>query len=124
MQGVIAVGVDLVDIARFERTIDRTPGIVGRVFTPSEREQCQGRVASLAATWAIKEAVAKALVDNRGHEWHDCVTSRGPHGEPSVVLTGSLDESARARGIEAWHVSVSHDAGMAIAFVVASGAPR
>lgn len=119
--GVIAVGVDLVDVERFGRALERTPGLAHRVFTEQELGECAGRVASIAGRWAIKEAVAKALVDNRGHEWHDCITSRGDHGEPHVQLHGSLLDSAEARGIGAWHVSVSHDGGMAIAFVVASG---
>ncbi len=121
MSGIVAVGVDLVDVARFTATIERTPGILDRVFTPDEQGECGGRAQALAARWAIKEAVAKALVDNRGHAWHDCRTAHGPHGEPTVSLHGSLAQSASARGIGSWHVSVSHDGGMAIAFVVASG---
>ena len=123
MDGVIAIGVDLVDVARFEKTLSRTPGIAARVFTEDERAECQDSTSSLAGKWAIKEAVAKALVDNRGHAWHDCVTSRGTLGEPRVELRGELQQSAAARGISSWHVSVSHDGGMAIAFVVASGSP-
>ena len=121
MQAVIAVGVDLVDIDRFERVLRRSPRLAERVFTADERRECGGRASSLAARWAIKEAVAKALVDNRGHEWHDCRTTRGPMGEPVVELRGTVAHSARVRGITSWHVSVSHDGGIAVAFVVASG---
>lgn len=121
MQTIISVGVDLVDISRFERVLTRTPRLVERVFTVEERRECAGRVSALAARWAIKEAVAKALVDNRGHEWHDCRTTRGPMGEPLLELRGTVAQSARVRGITSWHVSVSHDGGMAVAFVIASG---
>lgn len=121
MQTIISVGVDLVDISRFERVLTRTPRLVERVFTIEERRECAGRVSSLAARWAIKEAVAKALVDNRGHEWHDCRTTSGPQGQPLLELRGTVAHSARVRGITSWHVSVSHDGGMAVAFVIASG---
>ena len=121
MQNVISIGVDLVDVSRFERVLQRTPRLADRVFTVEERRECGGRVTSLAARWAIKEAVAKALVDNTGHQWHDCRTTHGPMGEPIVELRGTVAHSARIRGITGWHVSVSHDGGVAVAFVVATG---
>lgn len=124
---VVGVGVDLVDIGRFARAVERTPGLVARVFTPREIEQCGGerlRVSSLAARWAAKEAVAKVLVDNAGLQWHDCEVVAGRHGQPAIEARGTVQARAAALGIGAWALSLSHDGGMAIAFVVASGSPR
>jgi holo-[acyl-carrier protein] synthase len=120
--GVIGVGVDLVDTERFARVIERSPRLVTRVFTPREIEQCGGRPASLAVRWAAKEAVAKVLVDNRGHRWHDCEVVSGERGEPVLLLHGTVRAAAQARGANAWHLSLSHDGSMAVAFVVASRA--
>jgi holo-[acyl-carrier protein] synthase len=120
---VAGIGVDLVDTARFADVITRTPSLVRRVFTEREVELSGGasvRPASLAARWAAKEAVAKVLVDNRGLRWQDCEVLSGDRGEPSLMLTGTVLAAAQERGITGWHVSLSHDGGMAIAFVVAT----
>lgn len=98
-----------------------------RVFTQREINECGGealRPASLAARWAAKEAVAKVLVDNRGLAWHDCELVTGELGEPRIEVRGSVKVAADERGIESWLVSLSHDGGMAIAFVVATRARR
>jgi holo-[acyl-carrier protein] synthase len=78
------------------------------------------RAASLAARWAAKEAVVKALVDSRGLEWHDCEVLNGPLGEPVLAMTGTVLAASEARGVGAWLLSLSHDGDMAIAFVVAT----
>lgn len=121
---MIGVGVDVVDVARFAAVLDRTPRLAMRVFTEREMALSGGgtpRPSSLAARWAAKEAVAKVLIDNRGLSWHDCEVLSGPLGEPSLALTGTVLAAAHARGIDAWHLSLSHDGGMAIAFVLATG---
>ena len=114
----------MVDVERFTAALARTPALAKRVFTDREIELSGGaatRPASLAARWAAKEAVAKVLVDNRGHQWHDCQILNGPLGEPILALTGTVLAAAEARGIDAWHMSLSHDGGVAIAFVLATG---
>jgi holo-[acyl-carrier protein] synthase len=121
------VGVDLVDIQRFATVIARTPGFVARVFTEREIELSGGaalRPASLAARWAAKEAVAKVLVDSRGLSWHDCEVLNGGRGEPLLALRGTVLAAAEAKHIDAWHLSLSHDGGMAIAFVVSTRSGR
>ena len=121
----MGIGVDVVDTRRFAAVIERSPRLVGRVFTPGEIEQCGGdrlRAASLAARWAAKEAVAKVLVDNRGLAWHDCEVVTGELGEPRLALRGTVLAAGRALGIDSWLLSLSHDGPMAIAFVVASRA--
>jgi holo-[acyl-carrier protein] synthase len=120
---IIGIGVDIVDVNRFARTLERTPGFAARVFTEQEIELSGGaslRVASLAARWAAKEAVAKALIDSRRLEWHDCQVLTGPLGEPLLELSGTVKAASRALGVEAWHLSLSHDGHMAIAYVIAS----
>ncbi|MHB1210676.1 MAG: holo-ACP synthase [Candidatus Nanopelagicales bacterium] len=122
---VVGIGVDLVDVARFGTAVARTPGLVARVFTDREVDACgtgPGRVASLAARWAAKEAVAKVLVDSTGLSWHDCEIRSGHRGQPELHLTGSVEAAAARLGIGSWLVSLSHDGGMGIAFVVARGA--
>ncbi len=121
---MVGVGVDLVDVARFTAVLARTPRLAERVFTDLEITMSGGptpRPASLAARWAAKEAVVKVLVDGRGLAWHDCEVLSGERGQPSLRMTGTVLAAATARGIDAWHVTLSHDGGMAIAFVLATG---
>lgn len=119
---VVGVGVDVVDTRRFAAVIERTPGLVTRVFTPREIELAGGhrlRVLSLAGRWAVKEAVAKILVDTTGLAWHDCEVVSGSRGEPRIEVRGSVAEAAAALGIGRWMVSVSHDGNVAVAVVIA-----
>lgn len=121
---VVGVGVDIADIARFAATIETTPQLLDTLFTPAE--QCRPRgnalpIASLAARFAAKEAVAKALGSPGGMRWHDCLILAHPSGQPYIEVRGSVARVAAERGITTWHVSLSHDGGMALAFVTASG---
>lgn len=119
---VVGLGVDVVDTKRFADTMERTPGIVNRIFTDREIEASGGhrlRTLSLAGRWAVKEAVAKVLVDTTGLEWHDCEVLSGDRGEPRIEVRGSVAQAARARGIARWLVSLSHDGDMAMAVVIA-----
>jgi holo-[acyl-carrier protein] synthase len=112
---IVGIGVDVVDLARFERAISRTPRLRERLFAESERDL---PTASLAGRFAAKEALIKALGDSAGAGWHDMVVERDEHGNPSLVLHGAARAAADARGIARVHVSMSHDAGVACAFVV------
>ncbi|MEZ5097320.1 MAG: holo-ACP synthase [Nocardioides sp.] len=113
--GVIGVGIDVVDIARFGDTLDRTPGLRVRLFTPAEAER---PVASLAARFAAKEALAKALGAPVGMAWHDAEVVSDDRGDPSFLLRGTVDARARELGAAHIHLSMSHDAGIASAVVV------
>ena len=114
---VVGIGVDIVDIARFEAVVARTPRIVERVFAPQERAGLPAR--SLAARFAAKEAVAKVLVTTHGLQWHDCRVITGEHGQPMLDIDGTVAHAASALGIDRWHLSLSHDGGHAIAYVIA-----
>ena len=115
---ILGVGVDVVDIARFEEILRRRPRLRERLFTPTERDLA---IASLAARFAAKESVAKALGAPAGLAWHDCEVVSAASGRPSLVLRGTVAAAAAQLGIETWHVSLSHDAGIASALVVAEG---
>lgn len=113
---IAGVGVDLVDLARFERAVSRTPRLRERLFAESERHL---PLRSLAGRFAAKEALIKALGDSLGAGWHDMEVVTDVDGKPSFRVHGPVAAAFAARGIRTAHVSMSHDAGMAIAFVVA-----
>jgi holo-[acyl-carrier protein] synthase len=115
---ILGVGVDVVDIARFEAILLRRPRLLERLFTPAERGLAS---ASLAARFAAKEAVAKALGAPAGLAWQDCEVVSAASGRPSLRLQGTVAAAAVAQGISRWHLSLSHDAGIASALVVAEG---
>jgi holo-[acyl-carrier protein] synthase len=118
---VLGIGVDVVDLARFERAMARTPKLRTRLFT--ETEQMQGDRAlslrSLAGRFAAKEALIKALGESTGVRWHDMQVVSDDHGNPSFELHNAAERIALARGVGTIHLSMSHDAGIAIAYVVA-----
>lgn len=109
------IGVDTVDIARFERQLSRTPSLRDRLFAMREREL---PVASLAARFAAKEALIKALGGSGELRWHDLEIVRGPDRSPSFAATPGLADALAARGADRAHLSMTHDAGVATAFVV------
>jgi holo-[acyl-carrier protein] synthase len=117
---IVGIGVDVVDLARFANLVDRTPQIVDRLFTKAEQVSAEGHqlpVNSLAGRFAVKEAVAKALGAPAGMAWHDCEVSNG--GAPTISMRGTVAEVAANLLITNWHVSLSHDGPVAIAYVIA-----
>lgn len=112
---IVGVGIDVVDVERFGRSLIRTPGLAARVFTPAERELS---VASMAARFAAKEALAKALGAPAGLAWQDCEVVTDESGRPWLELRGSVDAAASRLGVVHQHVSLSHDAGIASAVVI------
>ena len=115
---VVGVGVDVVDITRFTESLHRTPRLSERLFTAAERKLPPP---SLAARFAAKEAVAKALGAPIGLAWHDAEILRGDNGAPQLTVTGTVAAAADRLGVRSWHLSLSHDGGMAVAMVVADG---
>jgi holo-[acyl-carrier protein] synthase len=116
---IIGVGVDLVDLARFERAITRTPRLVERLFTASERN---GSTRTLAGRFAAKEAMIKVVGDPRGMQWQEVEITRDGLGKPTLTTHGATATIAQAAGIDKWHVSISHDGGKAVAVVVGESA--
>ncbi|MES2094403.1 MAG: holo-ACP synthase [Actinomycetota bacterium] len=120
---IIGIGVDVVDLARFERATSRTPGVLTRLFAEGEQREGEGRrsLSSLAARFAAKEAVIKAIGDSTGVRWHDMAVVSDGLRNPSIEVYNALADIVAARGITAIHLSMSHDAGVAIAYVIAEG---
>jgi holo-[acyl-carrier protein] synthase len=112
---IVGIGIDVCDVDRFAVSLTRRPGLLGRLFTPAEAER---PVASLAARFAAKEALAKALGAPSGMSWRDAEVRTDDAGRPSFHITGTVAEHAAALGVATIHVSLSHDAGIASAVVV------
>jgi holo-[acyl-carrier protein] synthase len=124
---VLTTGVDLVDIKRIERVLSRFgEKFLVRVYTPDEIRYSRGRPAELAARFAAKEAIAKALgvgmriLSPAGVAWLDVETLNEMSGKPYVILHGHARALADAQGLTEWAISLSHDRDIAIAFVVAT----
>ncbi|TAK70046.1 MAG: holo-ACP synthase [Actinomycetota bacterium] len=119
---IVGIGVDVVNVPRFGATLHRTPGVRDRLFTTAERTTVDGHPrteVSLAARFAAKEAVAKALGAPQGMRWHDCEVVTAANGRPSIAVRGTVAAVAVGLGVTGWHVSLSHDGDVAVAYVVA-----
>lgn len=112
---IVGIGIDVVDIARFEASLERTPGLRAKLFTPDEATR---PLQSLAARFAAKEAIAKALGAPGDLEWHDAEVVAEETGRPRFVVRGTVARRLAALGGEHVHLSLSHDAGIASAVVV------
>ena len=117
---ILGVGIDVVDIERFGASLERTPALRPRLFTDTELGL---PLASLAARFAAKEALAKALGCPVGMSWTDATVRRVEDGRPELDVRGSVLAQVQALGIRTLHVSLSHDAGIASAVVIAEGEP-
>lgn len=115
---IVGVGIDVVDVDRFTARLEVNPRLGQRLFTPQELVL---RPVSLAARFAAKEALAKALGAPVGLRWTDVTVAREDDGRPHLRITGTVRARADALGVTALHVSLSHDAGIATAVVVAEG---
>ncbi|MGW3957684.1 holo-ACP synthase [Streptomyces sp. NPDC004752] len=121
---IIGVGIDVAEIDRFEVSLQRTPALVERLFLESELLLPSGErrgVASLAVRFAAKEALAKALGAPPGLHWTDAEVYVEDSGQPRLRVTGTVAARAAQLGVKSWHVSLSHDAGVASAVVIAEG---
>ena len=112
---VVGVGIDVVDVARFGESLDRTPGLRERLFTPDEARR---GMASLAARFAAKEALAKALGAPGNLAWHDAEVVTEDSGRPRLDVRGTVAARCTELGVGHLHLSLSHDAGIASAVVV------
>lgn len=118
---MIGLGTDVVDIDRLRTVLERTPRVADRVFTDGERALAASRrdpVPALAARFAAKEAVMKALGVGLGaFELRDVEVVREPSGRPILRLTGRAAALADEAGVTRWHLSLSHSDLVAIAVV-------
>jgi holo-[acyl-carrier protein] synthase len=117
----VGVGIDVVDVPRFEIVLARRPRIIQRLFTEGEQRDARGKAERLAARFAAKEAVMKSLSVGAGSvPWKSIEVKKAPSGAPSVMLHGAAAELATARGADEFHISLTHTAMTAAAVVVAS----
>ena len=113
-QMIIGIGIDIIEVARVQRAVERNPRFVDRVFTSTEIAYAGGkknRFQHLAARFAVKEAFFKAL--GRGIPWVDVETINLPSGQPQLVV-----HSAEDLGFTRSHLSISHLADRALAVVI------
>ncbi|MGA5167041.1 MULTISPECIES: holo-ACP synthase [Streptomyces] len=121
---IIGVGIDVAEIDRFAAALERTPHMAERLFVERELLLPSGErrgTASLAARFAAKEALAKALGAPAGLQWTDAEVYVEDTGQPRLRVRGTVAARAAQLGVRKWHVSLSHDAGVASAVVIAEG---
>lgn len=120
---VVGIGIDLVDIERFRTSLTRTPTMRTRLFTESELAYVAPKVdpiPSLAARFAAREAVMKSLGLGLGaFGFHEVWVQRAESGAPSLVVTGRAKSLADEAGVGIWHLSLTHSATTAGAYVIA-----
>ena len=110
----VGVGVDVVDIERFQESLTRTPALLAKLFTPTEAIL---PIESLAARFAAKEALAKALGAPGNLAWLDAEVVALPSGQPTFEFRGTVLARAEELGVTSSHLSLTHDGGVAIAFL-------
>ncbi len=125
MGEVVGVGLDAVEIDRFRRSLERTPTMRTRLFTPGELADVARRrdpVPGLAARFAAREAAMKALGVGLGaFGFHDLWVTRAASGAPALEATGTAADLMRRLGVDAWQVSLTHTERTAQAVVLAIG---
>ena len=118
---ILGVGTDIIEIDRIKNAIDNTPGFLEKVFTKREVEELSKntlRVESVAGTFAVKEAVSKAVGTGiRGFSFRDIEVFRDELGKPIVRVSSKIEEVIKSKDY-LFNVSISHNKTMAIAFVV------
>jgi holo-[acyl-carrier protein] synthase len=115
---IIGVGIDIVGVDRLREHLARAPRLAERLFSPAEASLPP---ASQAARFAAKEALAKALGAPGDLVWRDAEVVRAPDGRPRLEVHGTFADRCRQLGVVHLHLSVSHDAGLATAIVIAEG---
>lgn len=122
---VISIGIDVCEIERVANLLTKRPGIASRLFTRRESMTAEGvrTASSLAARFAAKEALIKALGGPIGLSWLEIEVITDGTGRPSFELSGAVAEAAAGLGITRAHLSLSHDGGHAVAMVVCEGDP-
>jgi holo-[acyl-carrier protein] synthase len=118
---MLSVGVDIIEIDRIAGALERFgERFLARIYTPAEIAHCRGRVPELAARFAAKEAISKALGTGLvGVSWVEMEILANQRGKPLVTLHGRALRRAEALGLSEWAVSLSHSDHQAVALVVA-----
>jgi holo-[acyl-carrier protein] synthase len=109
---IIGVGIDVVGIDRFKQSLERTSGLKSKLFTEAERVKS---IQSLAARFAAKEALIKALNAENGILWHEAEVVSLEGGKPEFIFYGAVADLVDGANV---HLSISHEAGIATAIVI------
>lgn len=123
---IVGLGIDVCSIDRMRKALERHGDrFFQRICTEAERGDLSGRdvATALAGRFAVKEAFAKALDGARGVGWHEVQVRRATSGRPVLELSGNAITKMAEFGADRWHVSITHDAGVAVAVVVLEGKP-
>ena len=118
---IVGVGIDVCSIERMRRALERHGDrFFARICSEAERTDLTGRdmPTALAGRFAVKEAFAKALDGARGVGWHEVEVRRSASGRPILELKGNAIAMVKSFGADSWHVSITHDAGVAVAVVI------
>jgi len=121
---IVGIGVDIVDIVRMRRALERQgERLVRRIFTVAEQDYCRMHrdpTPYYAARFAAKEALFKALGTGWAHgiTWLDAEVRREEGSAPRLVLCGRADEVSKALGTRSIHISLSHSEESAVALVI------
>lgn len=118
---IVGLGIDVCSIERMRRALERHGDrFFSRICSEAERADLNGRdvATSLAGRFAVKEAFAKALDGAKGVGWHEVEVRRAPSGRPVLELKGNALAMVTERGVDTWHVTITHDAGIAAAVVI------
>jgi holo-[acyl-carrier protein] synthase len=124
---IIGLGIDVCSIERMRRALERHGDrFFARICTEAERGDLKGRdmPTALAGRFAVKEAFAKALEGAKGVGWHEVEVRRAPNGRPVLELKGNAIAMVQSFGADTWHVSITHDAGVAVAVVILESSGR
>jgi holo-[acyl-carrier protein] synthase len=119
---IVGMGIDVCSIERMRKALERHGDrFFDRICTPDERAALSGRgdvATGLAGRFAVKEAFAKSLDGAKGVGWHEVEVRRAPSGRPILELRGNALTMAQSYGADTWHVTITHDAGVAVAVVI------
>ncbi len=123
---IVGLGMDVCSIERMRRALGRHGDrFAQRICTEAELRDLSGRdlAIGLAGRFAVKEAFAKSLDGAPGVGWHEVEVCRTSTGKPVLALSGRALESVARVGAKAWHVTITHDAGIAAAVVILEAVP-
>lgn len=119
---MLRTGVDLVEISRIKKSLEKSDRFLKRVYTEREIADCRGKMSSLAARWAVKEAVSKAFGTGIGDVgFQEIEVRKDERDAPHLFLSGNAAKLAEELGLTEWSISLSHTEEYAVAFVVAMG---
>jgi holo-[acyl-carrier protein] synthase len=126
---IVGIGTDVVSIERIAGVLERHgERFLNRVLTTEERARyertnARARPGHLAKRWAAKEAFAKAIGTgiHPPFSWHSITVGRDAKGKPGIIPSEAMAKYLKERGVTSSHVSLTDDAGVAVAFVVLEG---